>query len=56
MVMQNKPFICALIISEFANNMHANKLIVQSDNWSLTKVLFNFPVLEIFIFRILFLG
>ncbi len=38
MVMQNKTLICALSVlinSQYVSNMHANKLLVISENWSL---------------------
>ncbi len=38
MVMQNKALICALyalVNSQYASNMHANKQLVKSENWCL---------------------
>ncbi len=36
MVMQNKCFICSLLTnSQYVNNRHANKQIVNSEIWSL---------------------
>jgi len=38
MVMCNKALICALevlINSQYPNNMHANKQLVNSENWTL---------------------
>ncbi len=38
MVMQNRTLICALLVlinSQHASNIHGNKQLVNSENWSL---------------------